>query len=207
MNQQHRRGGLLSQGAFLTGHSDGVQAHTIKRAVWLKEKILGDHPPPPPPNVPELDPDTPGFENLTLKEQLFLHRNKVSCMDCHQKIDPFGVVFENYDATGRYHLDLNGKPIDSKSIFPDGTEVVGIDGIKDYILRLKKKDFTKALVENLYAYALGRDVGFEDEEEISNIVAEVVDDDFRFQTIIEQIVMTPSFYKKELTWLDKIVGK
>ena len=63
------------------------------------------------------------------------------------------------------------------------------------------------MVENLYAYALGRDVGFEDEEEISNIVAEVVDDDFRFQTIIEQIVMTPSFYKKELTWLDKIVGK
>ena len=54
---------------------------------------------------------------------------------------------------------------------------------------------------------MGRDVGFEDEEEISNIVAEVVDDDFRFQTIIEQIVMTPSFYKKELTWLDKIVGK
>ena len=44
-------------------------------------------------------------------------------MECHQKIDPFGVVFENYDATGRYHLDLNGKPIDSKSIFPDGTEV------------------------------------------------------------------------------------
>ena len=63
------------------------------------------------------------------------------------------------------------------------------------------------MVENLYAYALGRDVGFEDEEEISNIVAEVVDDDFRFQTIIEQIVMTPSFYKKELTWLDKIVGR
>ena len=207
LNQQQMRGGLLSQGSFLTGHSDGVQAHTIKRAVWLKEKILGDHPPPPPPNVPELDPDTPGFENLTLKEQLFLHRNKVSCMDCHQKIDPFGVVFENYDATGRYHLNLNGRSIDSKSILPDGTEVVGIEGIKNYILRLKKKDFTKALVENLYAYALGRDVGFEDEEEINYIVDEVTDDDFRFQTVIEQIVMSPSFYKKELTWLDKIVGR
>ena len=37
--------------AFLTGHSDGVQAHPIKRAVWLKEKILGDAPPPPPPTL------------------------------------------------------------------------------------------------------------------------------------------------------------
>jgi hypothetical protein len=72
LTENQERGGLLSQGSFLSGHSDGVQAHPIKRAVWLKEKILGDHPPAPPPNVPELDPETPGFENLTLKEQLFL---------------------------------------------------------------------------------------------------------------------------------------
>ena len=77
LNKNQNRGGLLSQGSFLTGHSDGTQPHAIKRAVWLKEKILGDHPPPPPPNVPELDSETPGFEKLTLKEQLFLHRNKV----------------------------------------------------------------------------------------------------------------------------------
>jgi len=91
--KDRNRGGLLSQGAFLNGHSDGVQAHPIKRAVWLKEKILGDPPPPPPPNVPELDPDIPGIENMTLKDQLFLHRNKTSCLACHKKIDPFGVVF------------------------------------------------------------------------------------------------------------------
>ena len=66
------RGGLLSQGSFLSGHSDGNQAHPIKRAVWLKEKILGDKPPEPPPNVPDLDPEAPGFERLTLKEQLEL---------------------------------------------------------------------------------------------------------------------------------------
>ena len=205
--ENQKRGGLLSQGSFLSGHSDGVQAHPIKRAVWLKEKILGDHPPPPPPNVPELDPETPGFENLTLKEQLFLHRNKVSCMDCHRKIDPFGVVFENYDAVGRFRLTVKNKPIDVKSKLPDGTEVIGIQGIKDYILELKKENFTKSLVENLFAYALGRDVGFADEEEINNIVEEVIDDDYRFKTVIEQIVLSPSFYKKEQSWFNKIAGK
>jgi hypothetical protein len=207
LTENQERGGLLSQGSFLSGHSDGVQAHPIKRAVWLKEKILGDHPPAPPPNVPELDPETPGFENLTLKEQLFLHRNKVSCMDCHQKIDPFGVVFENYDAVGRFQLTTKDKLIDSKSKLPDGTEVEGIAGIKDYILTLKKDHFTKSLVENLFAYALGRDVGFADEEEINNIVEEVIDDDYRFKTVIEQIVLSPSFYKKEQSWFNKIVGR
>lgn len=201
-----QRGGLLSQGAFLNGHSDGFQAHPIKRAVWLKDKILGDPPPPPPPNVPELDPETPGFDELTLKEQLFLHRNKASCLDCHHKIDPFGVVFENYDAVGRYQLKAKGRPIDSKSVLPDGTEVEGIQGIKKYILDLKKEDFTKSLVEHLYAYALGRDISFADGKEIDTIVEAVAEDDYRFQTVIEEIVLSPSFYKKEnKSWL-KIFG-
>ena len=127
---EEHRGGLLSQGAFLTGHSDGEGAHPIKRAVWLKEKILGDSPPPPPPNVPEIDPDTPGFDKLTLKEKLELHRNKASCIDCHLKIDPYGVVFENFDAVGRFQLTAKGKPIDSKSTLPDGTNIEGVEGIK-----------------------------------------------------------------------------
>ena len=207
LDEKWKRGGLLSQGSFLSGHSNGAQAHPIKRAVWLKEKILGEHPPPPPPNVPQLDPDTPGFEDLTLKEQLFLHRNKVSCMDCHQKIDPFGVVFENYDAVGRFKSTVKDKPIDSKSKLPDGTEIEGMEGIKEYILDLKKDSFTKSLVKNLFAYATGRDVGFADEEEINNIVEEVIDDDYRFRTVIEQIVLSPSFYKKEKNWFNKIVGR
>ena len=204
LNKNQNRGGLLSQGSFLTGHSDGTQPHAIKRAVWLKEKILGDHPPPPPPNVPELDPETPGFEKLTLKEQLFLHRNKVSCMECHKKIDPFGVIFENYDATGRYKLTMKGKPIDSKSILPDGNEVDGIQDMKDYILKFKTEDFTKSIVKNLFSYATGRDVGFADEKEIKYIVDKVIRDNYSFKTVIQEIIYSPSFYKKKENWFSKL---
>lgn len=70
-------------------------------------------------------------------------------MDCHRKIDPFGVVFENYDAVGRFQLTAKEKPIDAKSTLPDGTEIEGIEGIKDYILELKKDNFTKSLVKKL----------------------------------------------------------
>ena len=72
---------------------------------------------------------------------------------------------------------------------------------------MKKYDFTKSLVKNLFAYAIGRDVSFADEEEINNIVKEVIDDDYRFKTVIEQIVLSPSFYKKEQSWFTKIVGR
>jgi hypothetical protein len=114
------------------------------------------------------------------------------------------VVFENYDAVGRYQMSAKGNPIDSKSTLPDGTEIEGIAGIKTYILKLKKDNFTKALVKNLFSYALGRDVGFADEKEINYIVKKVIQDDYRFRTVIEQIVLSPSFSKKEPSWLDKI---
>lgn len=187
------RGGLLSQGSFLSGHSDGTQAHAIKRAVWLKSKILGDRPPDPPPNVPELDPDTPGFENLTLKEQLFIHRDKVSCMGCHQKIDPYGIVFENYNAVGLFQTEAMEKPIDSKTELPDGTVVDGIEGIKAYILREKKDEFARSLVKHLFSYALGRDITFVDEREIESIVRAVKKEDYRFQSVFENIVTSRSF--------------
>ncbi|MEM9326679.1 MAG: DUF1592 domain-containing protein [Bacteroidota bacterium] len=203
-----KRGGLLSQGAFHSGHSDGTQAHPIKRAVWLQSKILGNPPPEPPPNVPELDPETPGFQNLTLKEQLEVHRNSPACMDCHKKIDPYGIVFENYDAVGRYQEMAKGRPIDAKVILPDMTEVEGIDGIKAYILEKRSKDFTRSLVKHLMAYAVGRDVSFADEDVINDIVEEVADEDYRFRTLIKEIVKSDPFVgaKTKKTYEAKILA-
>ncbi|GGF49386.1 hypothetical protein GCM10011339_42500 [Echinicola rosea] len=188
------RGGLLSQGAFLNGHSDGSQAHAIKRAVWVRGKILGDEPPPPPPNVPELDPETPGFEELTLKEQLFVHRDKAACMDCHKKIDPYGIAFENYNAVGRFEtVASNGNVIDAKSELPNGEVVNGIDEIKSYILNMKQDTFTRSLVKHMFSYALGRDVTFVDEREIEKIVSKVRDDNYSFRSVVENIVISDSF--------------
>ncbi len=200
------RGGLLSQGAFLNGHSDGTQAHPIKRGVWLKAKILGDEPPPPPPNVPELDPETPGFDQMTLKEQLIVHREKPSCMDCHKKIDPYGIVFENYDAAGRFQKMAMQKPIDASVVLPDKTEVVGIEGIKHYLLEKKSDDFTTSLVKHLFAYALGRDVSYADEEEITEIVENVKDDDYRFQSVIKYIATSDSFIGSKIETDEKVMA-
>ena len=193
LTEKSYRGGLLGQGAFLNGHSDGVEPHPIKRAVWLKEKILGDPAPPPPPNVPELDPETPGFEDLTLKEQLELHRNKASCIDCHKKIDPYGVVFEELDAVGRIRKASGRKPIDAVSTLPDGQRVEGLEGIKKYLLENQQEDVTRSLVEHLFAYANGRDVTFADEEEIQQIVNQVIKDKYRFRSVVKGIVLGRSF--------------
>ena len=187
------RGGLLGQGAFLAGHSDGNQAHPIKRAVWVKEKILGDPPPPPPPNVPDLDPDAPGFENLTLKEQIEKHRESPSCFDCHAGIDPFGIAFERYDAGGLLRDERQGKPVDDTSILPDGTQVQGLAGLKSYLLDSKREAVIHSLAEHLFAYALGRDVSFADDAELQTIVETVHANGDTMRAVIRAVVQSPSF--------------
>ncbi len=190
---ENDRGGLLLNGAFLVGHSDGTQAHPIKRAVWLKEKILGDPPPPPPPNVPDLDPDAPEVAGLTLKEKLELHRESPSCHDCHLGIDPYGIVFEQYDAVGLFQGERNGEPIDASTTLPDGTAVDGVAEMKAYIVEEVPEAFARSLIEHLLAYALGRDVRYGDEEEIAAILERVRAKGFRLRSVVEGIVTSPSF--------------
>lgn len=197
LKDKNQRGGLLLQGAFLTGHSDGIHGHPVKRAVWFKKKILGENPPPPPPNVPELDPETPGFENLTLKQQLEMHRDKESCRSCHEKIDPYGIVFEKFDAVGRYRDSYKGNPIDAASTLPNGTHVNGIAELKSYVLKNKKDDISRAFIKHLYAYALGKNISFHDDAAIEQLLEQVKKQNYSVHTLFNAIVSSPAFTKAE----------
>lgn len=186
------RGGLLTHGAFLTGHSDGTHSHPIKRAVWLKERIIGDPAPPPPPNVPELDPETPGFDKMTLKEQLEVHRDKDSCRACHRKIDPYGVLFEEFDAVGRRREKVGGAPIDAHSELPDGARLTGVDELKNYLLTERYEDVLRSLCERLFAYATGQDVTFAEQPEIDRLLDGAKRDD-GLASLLVAVVETESF--------------
>lgn len=192
---EQRRGGLLSQGAFLAGHSDGTSPHPIKRAVWLKKQLLGDEPPPPPPNVPRLDPNAPGAADLTLAQQLERHRDSASCRDCHKGIDPYGLAFENYSAVGLFERVRAGKPVDASTTLPDGTAIDGIDALKRWLLDEQADVLARAFVEHLFAYALGRDVHFADDEELARITAASRQDGYRVRAIVRHIVGSDSFQK------------
>lgn len=193
LDEEEGRGGLLSQGAFLVGHSDGVHPHPIKRAVWVKEKILGDSPPPPPPNVPDLDPTAPGFQDLTLKEQLEKHRDSASCRDCHAGIDPYGIAFERYGATGLLEDERKERPVDAATVLPDGTSIDGVAALKRHFIDNETDAIAGAFIEHLFAYALGRDVSFTDEELLESIREAAAEEDYRVRRIVKEIVQSPAF--------------
>jgi mono/diheme cytochrome c family protein len=186
------RGGLISQGAFLAGHSDGAEPHPIKRAVWVKEKLLGRAPLPPPPNVPELDPDVPGFENMTLKEKIVLHRSRPACASCHASFDAYGIALEHYNAVGLLEVERKGRPIDAKVELPDGAEVDGAAGLKRHLLENARDEFTASLIKHLFAYALGREVHPEDGPELAAILEQVREQDYAMRSLLKALAMSPS---------------
>ena len=185
------RGGLISQASFLTGHSDGDQAHPIKRAVWLMSKLLDDEPPPPPPNVPLLDPKASGNKGLTIKQQLEAHRDQDSCRDCHKKIDPWGIVFENYDAVGIFHAKA-----DSSTELLDGTKLNGIQELKSYILNSKKENLNRSVIKHMLAYALGRSLSYMDNEDIDDLVKQVKAKKYGFQDLVKTLIKHDIFSRK-----------
>ena len=194
--QPERRAGLMSHGSFHVGHSDGTEPHPIKRAVWLKARLLGDEPPPPPPNVPDLDPATPGFDKMTLKQQIESHRDQASCRDCHAGIDPYGFVFERMSAVGRLQPKRKGMLIDATSTLPDGTEVDGLAGIQKWLIDQQQEEFARSVIEHMFSYALGRELHFADEEEVDAMLESVRASGYRAHSVLHSIVSSPSFLSK-----------
>ncbi|MGA0039501.1 MAG: DUF1592 domain-containing protein, partial [Pirellulales bacterium] len=128
-----RRGGLLTQAGLLAMNADGIDSHPLKRGVWLLERLLDDPPPPPPPAVPRIDLADPEIAKLTLKERLADHRNQAACRSCHERIDPWGIALENYDAVGAWRTEVAGKPVDAASTLFNGETLDGVVGLKQYL--------------------------------------------------------------------------
>jgi disulfide oxidoreductase YuzD len=120
------RGGLLTQGSALVAGSDGINSHAILRGVWLQKLILNTPPPEPPADVPDLNEENiPGFDKLTLNQKLEIHRNNEACASCHARIDPYGIPFENFDASGAWRENVLtfGKATDEENIKMRAEEV------------------------------------------------------------------------------------
>ena len=206
LKKEHHRGGLMTQASMLFGNSTGAETHPIKRGVWVLERLLDDPPPPPPPNVPDLpEPEAKDEATLSLKERLIEHAQVESCRDCHSKIDPWGVAFENYNALGQWREGTSDRlvknPHQSVSIDPstelrNGTKIQNLDDLKHYILTEKKPQFRRAVVRKVMSYSLGRYLEFSDRSAVDSICKNLEQDGDSFQTLLKQIVLSEPFLTK-----------
>jgi len=195
------RGGLLTQASLLTMNSTGIDSHPVRRGAWLLDRLLNQPPPPPPPDVPVIDDDDPDFRGLSLKQQIERHRQPGSCLSCHEQIDPWGMPFENFDATGRWRDtvtvredgELHSQSVDSVAVLPDGHRVSGVRELKAYLRRQRRDEFANALVHHMLTYALGRTPDYADRGHVAEIRQRFTDSDYRLKELVLAIIDSELF--------------
>ena len=196
LNPGGRRGGLLTQAGLLAMNSDGNDSHPLKRGIWLLERLLNDPPPPPPPAVPQIDLADPEIAKMTLKERMEDHRNDPACSSCHEKIDPWGIAFENYDAVGSWRDKIEDKPVDASSRLFNNQKLDGVDGLKRFLLANRQDQFCRAMVYKLSTFALGRPLSFADRASVDQITADLRKKDDGLATLVTLIVTSELFQAK-----------
>src|SRR5262249_54375341 len=153
----------------------------------------------------QLNREDPGLKNLTIPQSLAIHRNSPTCMTCHQKINPWGIAFEEYDAVGNWQRAGVGQalrkqrtqePIDSQTVLPGGVKVAGMCDLKDELRRTKSDDFRRAMLHKVMAYALGRSLTLNDVETSDNLVPALRERGDRLPALIELIVASEPFQSK-----------
>jgi len=189
-----RRGGVLGLGAVQMLTSPGTRTSPVLRGSWVLGTLLGTPVPAPPPNVPSLDSaGGKKSRSLSLREKLAAHREDATCASCHNVIDPIGFSLDHFDRLGRWRdVDEKGKPIDATGKTAEGKSFDGIAGFKTLILD-RKHDFARQVTAKMLGYALGRSLADRDDGTIEGIVNRLEANDFKAQTLLEEIVLSTPF--------------
>jgi Protein of unknown function (DUF1588)/Protein of unknown function (DUF1585)/Protein of unknown function (DUF1592) len=147
------RGGLLTQGAFLSRFAHLDRSSPTLRGKFVREALMCQAIGAPPNDVdttlPELsDDDTP----RTTRQRIEQHMEEPRCASCHIGMDPIGFAFEAFDQGGRFRTTDNGLPVDSSGDL-DGQVVDGARGLSSVL----KEDATipGCLVRNLFRHGVG----------------------------------------------------
>jgi len=189
------RRGVLTHASILMLTSNPTRTSPVKRGKWILENVLAEPPPPPPPNVPELEE---GVETLgSLRERMEQHRANESCAVCHRTMDALGFGLENFDAIGAWR-DRDGQfDVDASGELPGGRKFDGASELMQVLVDRKKEQFCKCLAGKLLTYGLGRGLGSYDRCALNDAVATLIENDYRFGSLVTSIVTSDPFTMRE----------
>ena len=187
----NQRGGLLTQASILTLTSNPTRTSPVKRGKWILENILNSPPPPPPPDAGELEDDGHELKG-SLRQRMEQHRAKPICASCHQRMDPLGFAFENYDAIGAWRVKDGKFAIDASGTLPNGQSFKGARELSA-ILKERAPEFRRCLAEKMLTYALGRGLEYYDRCALDDICSAVVREDNRFSSLVIAITKSEPF--------------
>jgi hypothetical protein len=112
-----QRAGILTQAAFLATHADADYSHPVKRGVHVLHNVLCINiPGPDNVVVPPLKERKQGQTTRQRYEEAVA--GNAVCLGCHDRINPVGFAFEQYDAVGQFRTLEDTLKVDASGTVP-----------------------------------------------------------------------------------------
>jgi Protein of unknown function (DUF1592)/Protein of unknown function (DUF1588)/Protein of unknown function (DUF1585)/Protein of unknown function (DUF1587)/Protein of unknown function (DUF1595) len=187
------RGGVPTQGSFLTATSSTENTSLVLRAKWVLTNLLCVNLPAPPPkavidSVPVPDPGL----GLTNRASLEIRTAGEPCHSCHVVINPIGFGLEAFDPVGAVRTTDHGKPIDASGVFPGGKTFANTTQMLD-LLRVDDR-FAVCVTRKMVTYALGRGLTTAcDDAAVATLAAELAADGYKLRNHVVRIVQSDLF--------------
>ncbi len=187
------RCGILTQPSWLIAHSTNDANDAIHRGKWIRERLLGGAIPDTPITVQAQLPDEP---EATLRARMRVTREEF-CWKCHERMDPLGLPFEQFDDWGRYRTTEKEKPVDVSGAVVGSFDPSLNGPVKDgfeLLHRLAKSEYVEQVfVRHAFRYWLGRNEMPADAATLQAAHRAYRDGGGSMQALITSLVMSDSF--------------
>ena len=200
-----QRAGILMHPAIMATFGTETGSHPIKRGVFVWDQIVCQKLDDPPANIPTFPGVEPGS---SVRKAFETFTSPVFCQGCHQRINPVGFLFENYDTVGKYRtVDDNGQPVVAASTIVKALDTTGAE---DTILNVPTPNAvqfaanlaadssvtTQCMVTQLYRYALRRIDNDADKQTLGALASSYSSGQQNMSKLISSLAQTQGFLNR-----------
>jgi len=202
----NRRAGFLTSAGLMATHANVNQSSPVFRGKFIREQLMCNTLPLPPNDLviepPELDPEK------TTKEQFEEIGANPACAGCHTLMNPIGFIFENYDGTGQWRDQQNGKDIDATG---EVIQTDDIDGVYDGAVELasalaRSTQVQECVSSQWFRFAYNRTVTSEDSCSVEQLNDVFRSSDFNIRALLVALTQTNAFLYRRAVDLEPDAG-
>ncbi len=121
------------------------------------------------------------------------------CRSCHNRMDPIGLAFENFNAIGGWRDTERKQPIVAEGNLITGETFKSVAELKKILANDHREEFYRTLTTKLMTYATGRGMEYYDVETIDQIVKRLQGQDGKFGAMLAGIIDSAPFQKMRTT--------
>ena len=189
---QEQRAGMLTQPGFIWALSDPTTTSIVKRGKFIHDDVVCQDPTPgPPPGLlesPEVMTALAMYPTELGKSQYRMRT--APCNGCHQQIDPYALVLENFDPIGAFRTTADGLPVNPTSHLqaplPEG-DITGPIAFAQQIVSSKLFDSCGA--QKIASYAIGSMIRVHATCEVEQLRAKVNQSDGSVASLFREVAL------------------